>query len=80
MTNTEPRNWRVTQRGRLIKELMVRANDLDLIFVHTKPGSYSSERFAIMDGRMCLCANEDPILIEHYLFGYRDGRESDDSS
>jgi len=56
-----------------IKSLTVR---LGLIFVHNKTGYASGRRYAIRNGRMCLCAHEDLACIEHYLWGYRDGRRA----
>ena len=33
-----------------------------------------ARRISLYYGRTCLCASENIQLIEHYLFGFRDGR------
>jgi hypothetical protein len=63
----------MTQRDRLIERLKDQAVELGLTLVHSKAGFLSGERFAILQGRMCLIASDDPSNIEQYLFGYRDG-------
>jgi len=66
------------QRPHLIEELKDRAVMLGLTLTHRHATWTNCEWFTIMDGDTVLNASDQPTIIEHYLFGYRDGRKHDD--
>lgn len=50
------------------------ATTLGLTFVRVGPTHESAERYAIMDGRLCLTASDRLGDCEHFLFGYREAK------
>jgi len=54
-----------------IKDLCVK---LGLVFVEQQATYSTARRFYVYYGKTCLVAADDPMQIEHYLYGWRDAR------
>lgn len=54
-----------------IKDMAVR---LGLDFVEQHATHHSARRFHVYQGKTCLVSADDPMQVEHYLYGFRDGR------
>ena len=50
------------------------AVSMGLIFIHEQDTAERMGRFSLYYGGTCLCSNESLGPIEHYLYGFRDGR------
>jgi len=47
---------------------------LGLDFIEQHSTYHSARRFYVYHGKTCLVAADDPMQVEHYLYGWRDAR------
>ncbi len=57
-----------------LDEIKTMAVEQGLIFVHNQATYQTAESFSLHHERTCVCASEHLGIIEHYIFGFRDGR------
>ena len=57
-----------------LDSLKTLAVSMGLIFLHEKDTPQSMGKFSLYYRATCLCSNESLGPIEHYLYGFRDGR------
>lgn len=54
-----------------IRDLCVK---LKLDFIEQHASQHGARRFYVYFGKTCLVSADDPMQVEHYLYGFRDGR------